>query len=125
MASENPGGLAKDAKFGMLAPYDSWANRRAIYEFVKDIPTKATHPTWRRLEAIEESTTLLKDIPVKLIWGMKDWCFRPECMDRIKELVPHAEVCEMQFAGHYVVEDEPEKVLHEVKTFLKQIDSRS
>ena len=34
---------------GYLAPYDSWANRRAVYGFVSDIPhcESATHPTWQ------------------------------------------------------------------------------
>ena len=35
---------------GYLAPYDSWRNRRAVYEFVADIPRSAQHPTWKTLE---------------------------------------------------------------------------
>ena len=60
----------------------------------------------------------MHDRPVKLIWGMKDWCFRPECLVKFRELIPHAEVCEFSDAGHYVIEDKTESVIEEVKNFL-------
>ncbi|MEM1303330.1 MAG: alpha/beta fold hydrolase, partial [Planctomycetota bacterium] len=41
--------LPADVAGGYLAPYDSWANRRAVYEFVADIPTSPRHPTWQTL----------------------------------------------------------------------------
>ena len=118
MATEQPGGLPDDVRRGLLAPYDNWANRRAIYEFVSDIPTRPAQPTWQRLVAIENGLKNLKDHPVKLVWGMKDWCFRPECLRKFQELLPHAQVCELEQAGHYVIEDESNTVIEEVKSFL-------
>ena len=119
MATERTGGLTKETKQGLLAPYDSWSSRKAIYDFVKDIPTKPEQPTWQRLEIIETGIEKkLSDHSVKLIWGMKDWCFRPECLRKFQELLPHAEVCELPDAGHYVIEDETDRVVEEVKEFL-------
>ena len=52
MATEQKGGLPKQVSSGMLAPYDSWNNRAAIYGFVKDIPLSKSHPTWTTLDSI-------------------------------------------------------------------------
>lgn len=120
MATGQSGGLPKEVSDGLLAPYDTWANRRAIYEFVTDIPTRPSQRTWQRLEEIEAGLARLKSHPVKLVWGMKDWCFRPECLRKFQELIPHATVCELQNAGHYIVEDERETVIEEVMSFLPE-----
>lgn len=122
MATERRGGLPSSVSGGLLAPYDNWAHRRAIYEFVTDIPTKPTQATFKRLAAIESGMSRLKDHPVKMIWGMKDWCFRPECLRRFQELLPHGEAIELDDAGHYVVEDARERVIQEVKKFLADND---
>jgi len=116
---------------GYLAPYDSWANRRAVYGFVRDIPTPRPHPpdlrilpgmelepTAGRLAVIEHQLPLLADRPACLIWGMKDWCFRPDCLDRFLAAWPHAEVHRLADVGHWVVEDAPEESLAIVTKFL-------
>ena len=124
-ATEQAGGLAKPVKDGLLAPYDSWSNRRAIYEFVKDIPTRENQATWKKLAAIESGLTRLQDRPVKLIWGMKDWCFRPECLHRFQSAWPDAVSVEIPDAGHYVIEDAPEETLQAISRFLSQPQSTS
>ena len=118
MATEKDGGLNKATADGLLAPYDSWANRTAIYQFVKDIPLSPAHRTWPVLENIESELSSVKDLPIHLIWGMKDWCFRPECLDRLITHWPTAEVTRFADAGHYVVEDEAKKITPIVQKFL-------
>jgi len=118
MATELPHGLDQKVADGLLAPYNSWSNRRAIYEFVTDIPTRPSQPTWQRLKQIEEGLPRLHNLPVKLIWGMKDWCFRPECLRKFQQILPHAETVEYTDAGHYVVEDKSAEVIEEVRRFL-------
>lgn len=120
MATEQPGGLPPQVAQGMLAPYQSWSDRTAIYQFVRDIPLSKSHPTWDILANIELQLPQLADFPVQLIWGMKDWCFRPECLARFISHWPHADVQRLDGAGHYVLEDEPEKVLRIVEDFLQQ-----
>lgn len=118
MATERPDGLPPAVAAGLLAPYDSWSNRIATYKFVKDIPLSPSHPTWDVLKQMEMNLPSLSDMPVKLIWGMKDWCFRPECLERFVSHWPDADVTRFSDAGHYVVEDEPEKVVDLVADFL-------
>jgi haloalkane dehalogenase len=118
MATERRGGLPPAVTAGLLAPYDSWANRIATYQFVRDIPTSAHQPTWLRLAAIEAQ---LPTLPQKklLIWGMRDWCFRPECLRRFQDHWVDADVEERPQAGHYVILDEPEVVIPRIREFLR------
>ena len=117
-ATEQPGGLPADVAAGMLAPYDRWANRVAIYGFVKDIPMSKSHRTYSVLETLESRLSELADWPILMMWGMKDWCFREECLLRFEQHWPNAEVHRIQSAGHYVVEDAAEQVQQTTADFL-------
>jgi pimeloyl-ACP methyl ester carboxylesterase len=103
---------------GYLAPYDNWANRRAVYGFVRDIPRSANQPTWQTLSAIERALPQFDDRPIALIWGMRDWCFRPDCLDRFTDAWPHAQVHRLDDVGHWVIEDAPDESLAIIQKFL-------
>ncbi len=118
MAVEKPERMTADVRAGLLAPYDSWANRVAIDRFVKDIPFSSRHPTWQTLEQIEAGLPALADRPIQLIWGMRDWCFRPECLDRFVKHWPQAEVHRFNDCGHYVVEDAHERIVPLLAKFI-------
>ena len=104
----------------LLRPYDSWAHRVAIDAFVKDIPTSPRHPTYQTLTELENALPDLADLPSLLVWGMKDWCFRPECLRRFQAAWPGARVVEIADAGHYVIEDAAEETLAAIGAFLDQ-----
>jgi haloalkane dehalogenase len=110
--------LEPAAAAGYLAPYDTWANRRAVYGFVRDIPSYPQHRTWQTLAEIDRSLSKLADLPSLLIWGMRDWCFRPDCLVRFEAAWPDAEVHRLEDVGHWVVEDAPEESLAIVARFL-------
>jgi cis-3-alkyl-4-acyloxetan-2-one decarboxylase len=111
---------------GYLAPYDNWSNRQAVYGFVRDIPTNEAHPTWHMLERIELALPSMAEIPSALVWGMRDWCFRPDCLRRFQAVWPNAEVHELADVGHWVVEDSPDESLILVERFLRRVeDARS
>lgn len=120
MASSRPGGLDAAVKQGLLAPYHDWETRIATDQFVKDIPTSPGQATFRRLQDIEQGCRQLSEMPVQLIWGMKDWCFRPECLYRFQEIFPQAQTRELPVANHYVVEDAPQEVLATIRQFDDQ-----
>ncbi len=129
--------LDPEVAAGYLAPYDSWPNRRAVYGFVKDIPSTrgrvfprlgfasrrdaATADTRETLAQIERGLSKFADRPICLIWGLRDWCFRPDCLERFVEFWPRAEVHRLADVGHWVVEDAPEESLTIVESFLKSI----
>ncbi|MFG0288614.1 MAG: alpha/beta fold hydrolase [Rhodopirellula sp. JB044] len=112
--------LSDDAAAGLLAPYNSWQNRVAIDRFVRDIPLSPEHPTMATLRKLESDLPDFSNVPVQLIWGMQDWCFRPECLRRFEQVWPHASVKELATTGHYVIEDNPEETLETMETFLSQ-----
>jgi pimeloyl-ACP methyl ester carboxylesterase len=118
MAIEHPERLTAAARAGYLFPYDSWKNRIAIDRFVNDIPMNPGHPSYAKLVEIERGLSTLADRPVQLIWGMRDWCFTPQFLDRFTEFFPSAEVHRIADAGHWVVEDAHEQILPIVKRFL-------
>lgn len=123
MASARYRRLPDAAAAGLLAPYDSWANRVAIDRFVRDIPTSPKHPTYAVLKRLEERLPTLAGKPALLIWGMRDWCFRPECLRRFQQVWPRAEVIEMGDVGHYVMEDAPDATVAAVADFLDRTDA--
>lgn len=117
------GHLDSQVAAGYLAPYNNWANRQAVYGFVYDIPTGPADPTWRTLAAIEQSLPTLADRPIALVWGMRDWCFRPDCLERFLEAWPQAEAHRLADVGHWVVEDAPEESLQIIQEFLTRTQS--
>jgi pimeloyl-ACP methyl ester carboxylesterase len=103
---------------GYLAPYDNWHNRRAVYGFVRDIPTSPNEPTWQTLAAIERDLPTLASRPATLIWGMRDWCFRPDCLETFAAAWPQAKVHRLADVGHWIVEDAPDESLAYLEQFL-------
>ena len=116
-----PERMTPAVKAGYLAPYDCWANRVAVYRFVCDIPLSPRHPSYQTLLDIERG--LSKEFqrhPVCLIWGMRDWCFSPEFLERFREFLPLAEVHRLEDAGHYLVEDAHERIVPLMEEFLEK-----
>jgi len=106
---------------GLLAPYDTAAHRVAIDGFVRDIPMKPTHPTYDVLKRLEGDWPRLEHLPTSLVWGMKDWCFTPECLRRFKAVWPRAQVHELGDVGHYVMEEAAREVCDAVRGVIGRV----
>ncbi len=115
--------LDADVAAGYLAPYNSWRRRAAVQQFVDDIPRSARHPTWQTLAEIEDRLPTLAGVPAMLVWGMRDWCFTPECLQRFVAAWPGAEVHRLADVGHWVVEDAPDDSQRLVEGFLRRTDA--
>jgi pimeloyl-ACP methyl ester carboxylesterase len=113
-------GLSAEVKAGYLAPYGCYADRIAILRFVQDIPMGPGHPSWTELIEIEQSLERLRDRPMLLLWGDRDWCFTTAFRDEWQRRFPDAEVHAFGDAGHYVVEDAADGVLSRVREFLSR-----
>lgn len=120
MTVEDKANMSPTVQAGYLAPYDSWANRVAVHSFVKDIPTKSSDWTWKKLAAIRDGLAKLGDKPARFYWGMKDWCFTPAILETMTELLPNAQVQRFENAGHYVLEDAHEPIIESMKLFLSE-----
>ena len=115
MAVENK--LDQKTKDGFLYPYDNYSNRIATAKFVKDIPMSETHISYKTLKDIENKLELLK-CPKLILWGKKDFCFNDYFLHRWNEIYPNDKVVELPNAGHYLIEDEQDEVIKEIKIFL-------
>ncbi|MDZ4659413.1 MAG: alpha/beta fold hydrolase [Bythopirellula sp.] len=109
---------------GYLAPYNSWIRRAAVYQFVKDIPLSPAHPTWQTLGEIEDRLPQLAHLPQLLVWGMQDWCFTPECLDKFAAAWPRAEVHKLADVGHWVIEDAPNDAEKLLTSFLARTNTQ-
>ncbi len=116
MAVKKP--LSKTIKKGFLLPYNDYHNRIATARFVKDIPMTEDHPTWNTLKEIEDKLQCLTGDKL-LLWGGKDFCFSTHFYERWCEIYPEAKKAFLAGAGHYLLEDEPEKTSSEISQFLK------
>lgn len=112
--------LSPAAADGFLAPYNTWRRRAAVYQFVRDIPGRPSHPTWQTLAHLEHHLAQLTGMPKLLVWGEADWCFTPECLTRFTEIWPDADVFRLPGVGHWVLEDAPDETLAAVARFLDQ-----
>jgi len=55
---------------------------------------------------------------VLLLWGEKDFVFRPDVLSIFEETWPHAETHRFPRAGHYVLEDAGAEIAPRVREFL-------
>ena len=123
MTVENP--LSDEVRRGYLLPYDSYENRVAINRFVRDIPIGPEAPSYEALLEIEHGLWLLRENPVCLVWGMKDWCFTPAFLERWLVYYPQAVTLRLRNAGHYVQEDCGEELIAFVRHFLSHPEKRN
>lgn len=103
---------------GYTGPYDSWANRIGNLRFVQDIPMHPGVPSWEPLTAIEEGLPSLRELPMLICWGGRDFCFNDTFLQGFQDRLPEAEVHRFADAGHYVLEDAGEQVIERMKGFF-------
>jgi cis-3-alkyl-4-acyloxetan-2-one decarboxylase len=103
--------LGREARTGLLAPYDRPEHRVAVAQFVKDIPLSPHDPAYGVLARTESRLHLLRDKPAVVCWGMQDPVFDATVLDHLLTLLPQAEVHRWADAGHYVLEDVPERIV--------------
>lgn len=112
--------MTPEVRAGLLAPYNSWANRIANLRFVQDIPMSSGHPSFATLQGIADGLKNFADRRMLICWGMQDWCFNESFLKTWIERFPNAEVERYADAGHYVLEDAHERIAPRVLEFLRR-----
>lgn len=116
MAVRKP--LSSAVRHGFLWPYRSWAERIAVWNFVKDIPLEESHRSYQTLYETEEGLSNLKEKPVYMLWGEKDFCFSMKFFHKWKSFFPNAKTRTLPSAGHYVLEDADASEYQHISEFL-------
>lgn len=111
--------LTADEKRAYLLPYDSWAHRIAVSEFVRDIPMSPRHPSWPALEEAEHALSRFRDRDLLIVWGGRDFCFNDLFLAKWRACFPAARVHRIADAGHYVLEDARDEAVPEIAAFLR------
>ena len=91
----------------------SAAARRAVGDFVADIPLEPDHPSRAALDAVGRGADrALADVPALLLWGARDPVFTERYLDDLSDRLPQADVQRYPRAAHLVTEDVPEAADH-------------
>ena len=110
--------LSKEVKAGLIAPYNCPQNRLATLKFVQDIPLSEKDPSGNIVAKVQKNLFHLKQIPVLLLWGGRDFVFTRPYYDEWQRRLPHAECHWLPDTGHYLLEDKPDLTVDLVKRFL-------
>lgn len=111
--------LGREVKKGLCAPYNSWNNRLATLKFVEDIPLVPSDPSFPLLQWLDNHLHRLSPIPMLILWGMHDFVFDSDYLTEWRHRFPLARIHQYPQAGHYLLEDEPERILTDILNFLK------
>jgi haloalkane dehalogenase len=112
--------LSPEARRGFLAPYRRPEDRLALARFIADIPLAPGHPSFELLRQIDRRfDEVLSQKPLALVWGLRDFVFDRRIFLDWRGRLPRAETLVLPEAGHYLLEDEPERVLEFLRVFFE------
>ncbi len=123
MAVSKP--LEQPVAASFIAPYNSWKNRKAILEFVHDIPLEPEHRSYSKLQDIEFSLEKLASVPMLICWGGKDFCFTQHFYAQWLKCFPHAIAHYFPSAGHYILEDAYSEMQHLLYRFFARVHGKT
>jgi len=113
-------GLTRDVKRGLTAPYNCWKNRIATLKFVQDIPLVEKDPGYMLVKQAGQQLHRLSRLPMLICWGEHDFVFDADYLAEWMRRFPDAEIHRFPDAGHYVLEDVPEKIIDLTREFLQK-----
>jgi haloalkane dehalogenase len=112
--------LSADVREWYLQPYDTPEHRIAVLKFVQTIPLSETDPGYAIVQQTAQALRNLAEVPVLLLWGMKDFVFDQHFLQEWRRHFPSAETHVWPDCGHYLLEDAGEEAIQRIQTFLAQ-----
>jgi pimeloyl-ACP methyl ester carboxylesterase len=109
--------LSPEVRRGLMLPYHGATNRKAVADFIYDIPLAATDVSYSLMEELEQLLATI-EFPVQVLWGEQDFCFDLKYFELMKQFFPLAESRSWQQAGHLILEDVPQEVCATMEKFL-------
>lgn len=110
--------LKREVRHAYTAPYHSWETRIATHRFVRDIPLKSSDRAYATVSETQEGLSQLKDKPMLLGWGLKDFVFDETFLRVWRARFPDAECHVYPDSGHYILEDERTDLIPKIVSFL-------
>jgi haloalkane dehalogenase len=113
--------LSKEARRGLLAPYDRPRHRLATLRFVQDIPLFPGDAGYDTVRRVSSRLAQLQKRPLLLLWGQHDFVFDVDYYEEWRRRFPKAPARLFHEAGHYLFEDQPRLTTALIRSFLETI----
>ena len=113
--------LPAGVRDALALPYSTARRRRAVGDFVADIPFARDHASYDAVAELAEGVRDL-DVPALLFWGPRDPVFGERYLTDLRERLPHARVHRFEGASHLVTEDAPQHA-ELVASWLSDLDA--
>ncbi|HEX6759071.1 MAG TPA: alpha/beta fold hydrolase [Propionibacteriaceae bacterium] len=97
-----------EVRTALAAPYSTTDRRRAVGDFVADIPLEPSHPSRPALDHVAARLSELATVPTLLMWGPRDPVFTHTSLRDLQRRLPDADVQRYPRASHLVMEDAPQ-----------------
>jgi haloalkane dehalogenase len=110
--------LSNPVKKGLVAPYNSWANRIATLKFVQDIPITEKDRSYARVQKVDQGLSALDPNQLMFLWGTRDFVFDVHFLSEFQNRFPRSRAHVFEDAGHYLFEDKPGPTLELIQNFL-------
>lgn len=117
--THHTGNLTPTVMEAYKAPYPTPETRTALLCWSRDIPVQESDLSYAEMKRIEEGLSQFSNIPVLIIWGMKDPVLPPSVLRIWHALYPQAITHKIEDASHFLQEDAPERVVSYIDEFLK------
>ena len=118
MAPRRP--LRADVKAGLLAPYNTPRHRLATLKFVQDIPLNTDDPGGDLVAQVDRQLQNICSRPTLILWGAHDFVFDRDYFDEWCRRLPDVPALWFDDAGHYLLEDIPDRIIFHIRQFLHQ-----
>ncbi|MBN2800406.1 MAG: alpha/beta fold hydrolase [Deltaproteobacteria bacterium] len=105
---------------GYLFPYGTWRDRKVIMRFIQEIPLEQEHPSRWLIQGLADGLPELRPFPHLIFWGMKDPVFHPGYLEEWRARFPEAEVYTFDDAGHWVLDEVPDRIIPRIRAFLDE-----
>jgi pimeloyl-ACP methyl ester carboxylesterase len=115
MTRRDPDPVMMDA---YRAPFPDYWSRAGALAFQREIPLTERDASAPLMASINARLPEL-DVPMLLVWGMRDPVFQPVFLDQWRQLFPNAQTVELEDASHFLVEDRPDAVVDALTAFLR------
>jgi haloalkane dehalogenase len=102
-----------------LAPFGSWSERAAPWVLGVEL---AGSDAW--YEALWSRRAELAELPLALVWGMRDPAFGPAALARWIEAFPSATVDRLPGCGHFPAEEAPDRVVAAIRGLAAKVAAR-
>jgi pimeloyl-ACP methyl ester carboxylesterase len=101
------------------AAQPNYWSRLGALGFIRDVPLTENDVSAPLMGRIHESLPDI-DLPLHIVWGMRDRVFVPAFVNEWQSLFPGSDCTELD-AAHYLVEDRPDEVAEAIDAFVSKL----